>query len=149
MGGFQFRWMIYVHLVSQGSGKAATIAMSVVVDMDMQWCIHTLHRPLHVPMCSFLSGMPILLNSVDSVFTILNFLDNTKFCAGNPDKVLVAVWYQQMLSLHGCSGNCDSSGQSNLYGFFPGVRALIGVDWLCFQSLYILSLQQVNQIIII
>ena len=63
MGGFQFRWMIYVHLVSQGSGKAATIAMSVVVDMDMQWCIHTLHRPLHVPMCSFLSGMPILLNS--------------------------------------------------------------------------------------
>ena len=114
-------------LVSQGSGKAATIAMSVVVDMDMQWCIH---RPLHVPMCSLLSGMPILLNSVDSVFTILNFLDNTKFCAGNDDKVLVAVWCQQMLSLHGCSGNCDSSGQSNLYGFFPGVRALIGVDWL-------------------
>ena len=76
-------------LVSQGSGKAATIAMSVVVDMDMQWCIHTLHRPLHVPMCSLLSGMPILLNSVDSVFKILNFLDNTKFCAGNPDKVLV------------------------------------------------------------
>ena len=48
-------------LVSQGSGKAATIAMSVVVDMDMQWCIHTLHRPLHVPLCSLLSGMPILL----------------------------------------------------------------------------------------
>ena len=102
----------------------------------------SLHRPLHVPMCSLLSGMPILLNSVDSVFTILNFLDNTKFCAGNPDKVLVAVWYQQMFSLHGCSGNCDSSGQSNLYGFFPGVRALIGADWLCFQSLYILSLVQ-------
>ena len=81
----------------------------LVVDMDMQWCIHTLHRPLHVPMCSLLSGMPILLNSVDSV---LNFLDNTKFCAGNPDKDLVAVWYQQMLSLHGCSGNCDSSGLS-------------------------------------
>ena len=40
-------------------------------------------------MCSLLSGMPILLNSVDSVFKILNFLDNTKFCAGNPDKVLV------------------------------------------------------------
>ena len=39
-----------------------------------------------------------------------------------------------------CSGNCDSSGQSNLYGFFLGVRALIDVDWLCFQSLYILSL---------
>ena len=39
---------------------------------------------------SLLSGMPILLNSVDSVFKILNFLDNTKFCAGNPDKVLVA-----------------------------------------------------------
>ena len=87
-------------LVSQDSGKAATIAMSVVVDRDMQWCIHTLHRPLHVPMCSLLSGMPILLNSVDSVFTILNFLDNTKFCAGNPDKVIVAAWYQQMLSLH-------------------------------------------------
>ena len=119
-------------LVSQGSGKAATIAMSVVVDMDMQWYIHTLHRPLHVPMCSLLSGMPILLNSVDSVFTILNILDNTKICAGNPDKDLVAVWYQQMLSLHGCSGNCDNSGQSNLHGFFPGVRALIGVDWLCF-----------------
>ena len=57
-------------LVSQGSGKAATIAMSVVIDMDMLWCIDTLHRPLHVPMCSLLSGMPILLNSVDSVFTI-------------------------------------------------------------------------------
>ena len=99
MGGFQFRWIIYVHLVSQGSGKAATIAMSVVVDMDMQWCIHTLHRPLHVPMCSLLSGMPILLNSVDSVFTILNFLDNTKLCAGNPDKVLVAVWYQQVVQV--------------------------------------------------
>ena len=69
-------------LVSQGSSKAATI---VVVDMDMQWCIHTLHRQMHVPMCSLLCGMPILLNSVDIVFTILNFLDNTKFCAGNPD----------------------------------------------------------------
>ena len=42
--------------------------------------------------------------------------------------------------MHGCSGNCDSSGHSNLYGFFPGVRALIGIDWLCFQSLYIFSL---------
>ena len=86
----------------------------MVVDMDMQWCIHTLHRPLHVPMCCLLSGMPILLNSVDSVFKVLNFLDNTKFCAGNPDKVLVAVWYQQMLSLHGCSGNCDSSGREDV-----------------------------------
>ena len=101
-------------LVSQGSGKATTIALSVVVDMDMQWCIHTLHRQLHVPMCSLLSGMPILLNSVDSVFTILNFLDNTKFCAGNPDKDLVAVWYQQMLSLHGCSGNCEPSSKCSL-----------------------------------
>ena len=48
-------------LVSQGSGKAATIAMSVVVDIDMQLCIHTLYRQLHVPMCSLLSGMPYLL----------------------------------------------------------------------------------------
>ena len=32
-----------------------------------------------------------------------------------------------------------SSGHSNLYGFFPGVRVLIGVDWLCFQSLYIIA----------
>ena len=40
-------------LVSQGSSKAATIGMSVVVDIDMQWCIHTLHSQLHVPMCSF------------------------------------------------------------------------------------------------
>ena len=48
-------------LVSQGSGKAATIVMSVVVDMAMQLCIHTLQRQMHVPMCSLLSGMPILL----------------------------------------------------------------------------------------
>ena len=41
---------------------------------------------------------------------------------------------------------CHSSGHSNLYGFFPAVRALIGVDWLCFQSLYILSLVRLYKI---
>ena len=30
-------------IVSQGSGKAATIGMSVVADIGTQWCIHTLH----------------------------------------------------------------------------------------------------------
>ena len=31
-------------LVSQGSGNAATIGMSVVVNIDMLWCIHTLQK---------------------------------------------------------------------------------------------------------
>ena len=97
-------------LVSQGRGKEAIIGMSVVVDIDFKWCIHTLQRPLHVSMYSFLSSLPMLMNSVDSVFKILNYLDSTKFCVGNPDKDLVAVWYQQMLSLQrGCVGNCKQS----------------------------------------
>ena len=82
----------------------ATVCL--VINSDMQWSVHTTHRQFSTHNCVLLSELPILLNSIDNVFKILERLDHTTFCAGNPDQDLVTLWYQQMFSLYGCSGNC-------------------------------------------
>ena len=81
-------------------------AMYLVINSDMQWSVHTTHRQFSTHNCLLLSELPILLNSIDNVFKILEWLDNTTFCAGNHGQDLVTLWYQQMFSQYGCSGNC-------------------------------------------
>ena len=74
---------------------ATAIAMSLVIDSDTQWSVHTTHRQLYSQL-SLLSEIPTLLNSIDNVFKILKQLDHTSFCTGNPDQDFVTLWNQQM-----------------------------------------------------
>ena len=106
MTGYQGAHFFSISKLILQRNNAKAIAMSLVIDSDMQWSVHTTHKQLSTHNCSLLSEIPTLLNSIENVFKILKRLGHTTFCVGNPDQDLVTLWYQQMFSLYDCSGNC-------------------------------------------
>ena len=54
--------------------------------------------------CLLLRTVSHALNSASAVYDLLNFVDTSKICNGNPEKKLLDQWQQRSLTLHGSYG---------------------------------------------
>lgn len=89
---------------SDQSSRADAI-FTITIDQELKWIIVFKQQKLTVTRCHLLNDLPTILDSVSNVSCLLQFLDSTKYCIGNPDNHFIEIWKHRSLTLHGCSGN--------------------------------------------
>ena len=62
------------------------------------------NRTIRSDVCSMLSFLPTDVNSLVKLKSVLDVLDGSYLCSGNPDHLLVQQWHYNASTLHGLSG---------------------------------------------
>ena len=69
----------------------------------MKWMAFLREQELNLSNCPLLAGLPSYLMDIESVLVIVNKLNESKLCAGNPDDKFVELYKQRAVTLIGIS----------------------------------------------
>ena len=84
------------------------VLMSVVVKDEMVWAVRILNSTFDINNFPMVNNIPPKLFSVSDVLNLVNVLDLSKFCIGNPDFSMVEHWHQKRYSYNGTLHACKS-----------------------------------------
>eukprot|EP00731_Ephydatia_muelleri_P009301 Em0004g1639a len=92
-----------MHFVVTQSPKVFSYCVSI--NQELQWSLSIQNKVISLDACTLLSCFSGVVNSVSKLRSILEVLDTTTVCMGNPDQDLVHQWHRNASSLHSFSGN--------------------------------------------
>lgn len=82
------------------------VANTLAVDSDLRRTSAVFNMKVDSYRFSQFSHAPEMLTSASSVHSMLDYIDSTKVCIGNPDGKFLELWKHRSTTLHG-----SSSGQ--------------------------------------
>ena len=94
-----------MHFVVTQSPKVFSYCVSI--NQELQWSLSIQNKVISLDACTLLSCFSGVVNSVSKLRSILEVLDTTTVCMGNPDQDLVHQWHRNASSLHSFSGKCQ------------------------------------------
>ena len=80
------------------------VELTLRIDSSSKWTLFFREHELSSPTCPLLIGLPLEITNAESVHLVVQRLDSSKVCAGNPEEQYVAVCQQRAVTLHGISG---------------------------------------------
>ena len=109
-----------MHFVVTQSPKVFSYCVSI--NQELQWSLSIQNKGISLDACTLLSCFSGVVNSVSKLRSILEVLDTTTVCMGNPDQDLVHQWHCNASSLHSFSGKCQVGDSVLCLILFPICR---------------------------
>lgn len=85
-------------------GRHVEVDFTIRSDDTMKWMVFLREKELNSINCPLLDGLPSHLMDIKSVLLIVNKLNESKLCVGNPDDKFIELHKQRAITLHGTSG---------------------------------------------
>ena len=80
------------------------VELTLRIDSSSKWTLFFREYELSLLTCPLLIGLPLEIKNAESVHLVVQRLDSSKVCAGNPEDQYVVVCQQRAVTLHGISG---------------------------------------------
>ena len=88
-------------------GLCGHVILTLNVNAELKWTLYYLHHHLSAATTPLLSSLPDVTTSVTVVIQLIDTLDSSKYCVGNPDIKFIEHWQHKMTTLHGISSKYD------------------------------------------
>ena len=80
------------------------VELTLRTDSSLKWTLFFREHKLSSHNCPLLNDLPLEFTNAESVHMMVQRLDSSKICAGNPEDQYIAVCQHRAVTLHGISG---------------------------------------------
>lgn len=78
-------------LGSRSSRVGAEVAFSLTIQADFTWRVHLRGQEVSHTTCTLFADTPLVLTTTSDVHRLLESIDNSRVCEGNPDECYTAL----------------------------------------------------------
>ena len=79
------------------------VELTLCIDSSSKWTLFFREYELSSPTCPLLIGSPLEITNAESVHLVVQRLNSSKVCVGNPEEQHVVVCHQRAVTPHGIS----------------------------------------------